>query len=79
MRLTTCNSGLLSTVILLLSISVEAEQIEEIIVTAKPIRDSQESAIRSKRLAVNVMDVVAADTIGRMPDQNLADLSLIHI
>ena len=73
MRLTTCNSGLLSTVILLLSISVEAEQIEEIIVTAKPIRDSQESAIRSKRLAVNVMDVVAADTIGRMPDQNLAD------
>ncbi len=44
-----------------------------IIVTATPIRDSLEAALRDKREALNVVDVIAADTIGRFPDQNLAD------
>lgn len=45
----------------------------QIIVTATPIADSLASAIREKRESLNVVDVIAADTIGRFPDQNLAD------
>ena len=51
---------------------LEARQ-ETVIVTATPIRDSQIAAIEAKRNADNVVDVLAADTIGRFPDQNLAD------
>lgn len=47
--------------------------VEEVIVTASPIRDSQEAALNVKRLADNVVDVISADTIGRFPDQNMAD------
>lgn len=54
-------------------IAVAQSQIEEIVVTASPIRDSLASAIATKRNANNVMDVISADTIGRFPDQNLAD------
>lgn len=57
---------------------ISAEQasndvIEEIVVFATPIRDSQEAAIEAKRESNNLVDVLAADTIGRFPDQNLAD------
>lgn len=51
---------------------VEARQ-EAIIVTASPIRDSEAAAIAAKRAADNVLDIISADTIGRFPDQNLAD------
>jgi TonB-dependent receptor len=50
----------------------EARQ-ETVIVTGTPIRDSQLAAIEAKRNADNVVDIIAADTIGRFPDQNLAD------
>lgn len=50
----------------------EARQ-ETVFVTATPIRDSQVAAIEAKKNAKNVVDVLAADTIGRFPDQNLAD------
>ena len=50
----------------------EARQ-EAVIVTSTPIRDSQQAAIEAKRLADNVVDIISADTIGRFPDQNLAD------
>lgn len=46
---------------------------EEVVALASPIRDSQKAAIDAKRNATNFVDVVAADTIGRFPDQNLAD------
>lgn len=42
-------------------------------VTASPIRDSQAASIAQKRDADNFIDVIAADTIGRFPDQNAAD------
>ena len=51
----------------------EEESENSIVVTATPIRDSLESALTSKKKALNVVDVIAADTIGRFPDQNLAD------
>ncbi len=50
----------------------EARQ-ETIVVTGTPIRDSQAAAIEAKRNANNVVDILAADAIGRFPDQNLAD------
>lgn len=56
--------------------SSETEEVavmEEVIVIASPIRDSQEAAIIAKLEADNVLDVISADTIGRFPDQNLAD------
>lgn len=50
-----------------------AEPMEEVTVVARPIQASQAAAIEAKRMAENVMDVISADTIGRFPDQNLAD------
>lgn len=46
---------------------------EAVVVTASPIRDSEAAAIAAKRDASNVLDIISADTIGRFPDQNLAD------
>lgn len=50
-----------------------ANQIDEVVVTATPIRDSDMAAIEAKRNADNYVDIISADTIGRFPDQNLAD------
>ena len=46
---------------------------DEVVVIAKPIRDSDMASIEAKRNADNITDVISADTIGRFPDQNLAD------
>ncbi len=51
----------------------KAEMFEEVVVTATPIRDSQKAAIMAKREADNFVDVISADTIGRFPDQSLAE------
>lgn len=48
-------------------------EIEEMVISASPIRDSDMASIEAKRNADNYMDVISADTIGRFPDQNLAD------
>lgn len=55
------------------SSSLAVETLEEVSVVASPIRDSQQASIDAKRKADNVVDVIAADAIGRFPDQNLAD------
>ena len=46
---------------------------QTVVVTGTPIKDSQIAAIEAKKSASNVVDILAADTIGRFPDQNLAD------
>ncbi|KGE04686.1 TonB-dependent receptor [Pseudohaliea rubra] len=51
----------------------DGQRIEEVTVVATPIRDAQQAALDAKRVADNVVDVVSADTIGRFPDQNIAD------
>ena len=53
--------------------SQQADRIEEVFVVATPIRDAQQAALDAKRMADNLVDVVSADTIGRFPDQNIAD------
>lgn len=40
--------------------------------TGTPLPDGQAVAIQAKRNADNVVDIIAADTIGRFPDQSLA-------
>ena len=55
------------------SLSFGADTIEEVVVTAKSIKTSQQAAIDAKRMADNVADVISADSLGRFPDQNLAD------
>ena len=52
--------------------SAEA-MVEEVVVMGKPIKQSETAAILAKRDALNVTDSISADTIGRFPDQNLAD------
>lgn len=49
----------------------EARQ-DTVVVVGSPIRDSQIAALAAKRNADNILDVVAADTIGRFPDATLA-------
>ncbi|WP_221793150.1 TonB-dependent receptor [Oceanobacter mangrovi] len=64
------------TTLAMASTAVHAEEeqvIEEVVAVASPIRDSQEAAVEAKRNADNSMEVISADTIGRFPDQNLAD------
>ena len=59
--------------VLVLAGAAQAAEIEEVLVTSTPIRDSSMAAIQAKRNALNYMDAISADNIGRFPDQNLAD------
>ncbi|MEM6545985.1 MAG: TonB-dependent receptor, partial [Pseudomonadota bacterium] len=49
------------------------KELEETVVFATPIKQSEASSILAKRDSLNVIDAISADTIGRFPDQNLAD------
>jgi TonB-dependent receptor len=51
----------------------QAPVLEETVVFGTSIAQSEASAILAKRDALNVVDAISADTIGRFPDQNLAD------
>ena len=76
----TLKAGLFCTVAMVLAPVVMADEVPEVearqqtvVVTGTPIKDSQIAAIEAKKSASNVVDILAADTIGRFPDQNLAD------
>lgn len=50
-----------------------ADEADEIIVTgSRPIRESQEAALRTQRESPSLVSVVSADAVGRLPDQNIA-------
>ena len=49
------------------------QDIEEVIVYGKAIKESQQAAIEAKRSAPNLAEVISADAIGRFPDVNLSD------
>ncbi|WP_269713541.1 TonB-dependent receptor [Caulobacter sp. NIBR2454] len=49
-----------------------AEEIEELVVTG--IRASLQSALVQKRQADNLVEVIQAEDIGKLPDQNLAEV-----
>jgi hypothetical protein len=46
--------------------------VDEIVVIGSPIVGSQAAAIRRQRSADNIVNVIAADTVGQFPDQNAA-------
>lgn len=51
---------------------VEAPEIGELVVTASPIRESLEKSLEIQKASDNVVNVIAADTIGRFPDATAA-------
>lgn len=50
----------------------EATVVDEIVVTGRPIVGSQRAALSQQRNADNLINVIAADTVGQFPDQNSA-------
>ncbi|MCM0001001.1 MAG: TonB-dependent receptor plug domain-containing protein, partial [Erythrobacter sp.] len=50
-----------------------AEAVDEIIVDGtRPIAESEAAALRTQRLSDNLVSVLSADSVGRLPDQNIA-------
>ena len=49
-----------------------ATTLDEVVVTASPIVGSQRAALIQQRNADNLVNVIAADTVGQFPDQNSA-------
>ena len=50
-----------------------ATEADEIIVSgSRPIRESQEAALRIQRESPSLVSVVSSDAVGRLPDQNIA-------
>lgn len=46
---------------------------DEIVVTgSRPIRESQEAALKTQKESPSLVSVVSADAVGRLPDQNIA-------
>lgn len=52
----------------------EEKLLEEVVVTASSIRDSLQSALDQKRDAASLVEVIKAEDIGKLPDQNLAEV-----
>lgn len=50
---------------------VDLEADEIVVVGSRPIRESEEAALRTQRESPSLVSVVAADGIGRLPDQNI--------
>lgn len=65
--------GIISSSMAINSMADEQTEIEEVVAYGSPIYDSQAAAVDAKRSAGNTLDIISADTIGRFPDQNLAD------
>ena len=55
------------------SANAQDQDIEEVIVYGKAIKESQQASIEAKRSAPNLAEVISADAIGRFPDVNLSD------
>lgn len=49
------------------------EEVDEIVVDGtRPIAESEAAALRTQRLSDNLVSVLSADGVGRLPDQNIA-------
>ena len=55
-----------------LAAEADAPGVEEVVITGSPIVGSQRAALQQQREADNLVNVIAADTIGQFPDQNSA-------
>ena len=55
------------------AIAAEAEgEVSELVVTATPIAESEAKALEIQRASPALVSVIAADSVGRLPDQNIA-------
>lgn len=57
---------------LTITLSEGQAEVGELVVVARPILGSQAAAIAQQRAADNIVSIVAADAIGRFPDQSAA-------
>jgi TonB-dependent receptor len=46
--------------------------VEEVVVTGRPIAESQAAALQIQKESPSLVSVIAADAVGRLPDQNIA-------
>ena len=46
--------------------------VEEIVITGKPLADSEAAALRVQRFSDSLVSVLSADAVGNLPDQNVA-------
>ncbi|WP_430425260.1 TonB-dependent receptor [Phenylobacterium sp.] len=49
-----------------------APSVEEVVVTGRPIAESQAAALQIQKESPSLVSVIAADAVGRLPDQNIA-------
>ncbi|WP_054108074.1 TonB-dependent receptor [Novosphingobium sp. AAP83] len=54
------------------AVESDAAEANDVIIVTGAIAESQAASIREKRIAINLVDVAAADAVGRFPDQNSA-------
>ncbi|WP_448578205.1 TonB-dependent receptor [Thermaurantiacus sp.] len=54
------------------AVAAEVQADEIIVLGSRPIAESEEAALRFQRESISLVSVVAADAIGRLPDQNIA-------
>jgi TonB-dependent receptor len=52
--------------------AAEAPAVEELVVTGRPIAESQAAALQIQKESDSLVSVIAADAVGRLPDQNIA-------
>ena len=65
-------SKTLSVAMLPLSADDDVGVMDKVIVTASPIADSEAAAYSRQKASDNLVNIIASDTIGRFPDQNVA-------
>lgn len=46
--------------------------VDEVVITGRPIADSEAAALKIQRESASIVSVIAADAVGRLPDQNVA-------
>ncbi|MDP3405005.1 MAG: TonB-dependent receptor [Brevundimonas sp.] len=55
------------------AVAQQSDQVDDVVVTGRrPIAESEAAAIRIQRESDSLISVVAADSVGRLPDQNIA-------
>jgi TonB-dependent receptor len=52
--------------------AAEAPAVEELVITGRPIAESQAAALQIQKESDSLVSVIAADAVGRLPDQNIA-------
>jgi TonB-dependent receptor len=71
-KATLCSTAMLA---ILAAPTVSAQEVDEVeVIEVSGIRSSLTSALLEKRDATNLIEVIKADDIGKLPDQNLAEV-----